>query len=63
MKNHLVILSYSIFDNAAYVNGAPAVIDQVRQLLSDSPDWQVSLLEVAKANLLGRHTGSEGVTG
>jgi len=27
---HLVLLGDSIFDNAAYVAGAPAVIDQVR---------------------------------
>ncbi len=46
MANHLVLLGDSIFDNAAYVGGAPAVIDQVGQLLSRSPDWQASLLAI-----------------
>lgn len=41
---HLVLLGDSIFDNAAYVAGAPAVIDQVRSLLPTS--WKASLLAV-----------------
>ena len=41
---HLAILGDSIFDNAAYVAGAPAVIDQVRRNLPSG--WQASLLAV-----------------
>jgi len=42
--NHLALLGDSIFDNAAYVPGAPAVIDQVNAKLP--PGWQASLLAV-----------------
>ena len=42
--NHLVLLGDSIFDNAADVEGAPAVIDQVRNHLPDN--WQATLLAV-----------------
>ena len=41
---HLVLLGDSIFDNAAYVAGAPAVIDQVRSLLPTG--WKSTLLAV-----------------
>ena len=41
---HLALLGDSIFDNAAYVAGAPAVIDQVRKNLPIG--WQASLLAV-----------------
>lgn len=41
---HLVLLGDSIFDNAAYVAGAPAVIDQVRTLLPTG--WRATLLAV-----------------
>lgn len=41
---HLILLGDSIFDNAAYVAGGPAVIDQVRQSLPTG--WQASLLAV-----------------
>ncbi len=41
---HLALLGDSIFDNAAYVAGAPAVIDQVRNNLPSG--WQASLLAV-----------------
>ena len=41
---HLALLGDSIFDNAAYVAGAPAVIDQVRKNLPSG--WQASLLAV-----------------
>ena len=41
---HLVLLGDSIFDNAAYVAGAPAVIDQVRSLLPTG--WKATLLAV-----------------
>ena len=42
--SHLVLLGDSIFDNGAYVDGAPAVIDQVRARLPRG--WQASLLAV-----------------
>ncbi len=41
---HLVLLGDSIFDNAAYVEEGPAVIDQVRDLLPEN--WQATLLAV-----------------
>jgi hypothetical protein len=42
--NHLVLLGDSIFDNAVYVPGQPAVIDQVRQRLPTG--WRATLLAV-----------------
>ena len=39
---HVVLLGDSIFDNARYTEGGPAVIAQVRQILPDN--WQASLL-------------------
>ena len=42
--SHLVLLGDSIFDNAAYVAGAPSVIDQVRSLLPKG--WTATLLAV-----------------
>src|SRR5262245_9873408 len=41
---HVVLLGDSIFDNAAYVPGQPAVIEQVRTCLS--PEWHATLLAV-----------------
>ncbi len=42
--NHLILIGDSIFDNAAYVAGGPAVIQQVqRELL---PHWKATLLAV-----------------
>lgn len=41
---HLILLGDSIFDNAAYVGGGPAVIDQVRQRLPAG--WHATLLAV-----------------
>ena len=41
---HIVLLGDSIFDNAAYTQGGPDVIAQVRQLLPAS--WRASLLAV-----------------
>jgi hypothetical protein len=41
---HLVLLGDSIFDNAAYVGGGPAVIDQVQAKLPSG--WRASLLAV-----------------
>src|SRR5689334_3651868 len=38
---HLVLLGDSIFDNAAYTNGGPDVVSQVREMLP--PGWTVSL--------------------
>ena len=42
--SHLVLLGDSIFDNGAYVDGAPTVIDQVRSLLPKG--WKATLLAV-----------------
>ena len=42
--SHVVLLGDSIFDNAAYVNSGPAVIDQLRGKLPDG--WRASLLAV-----------------
>jgi hypothetical protein len=42
--NHIVLLGDSIFDNAAYVNGGPDVIKQLRSILPR--DWQATLLAV-----------------
>jgi hypothetical protein len=42
--NHLILLGDSIFDNAAYVAGGPAVIQQVRRELL--PNWKATLLAV-----------------
>jgi len=41
---HIVLLGDSIFDNAAYVNGGPDVIKQLRSLLPR--DWQATLLAI-----------------
>ena len=41
---HLVLLGDSIFDNASYTAGGPAVIDQVRALAP--PGWRASLLAI-----------------
>jgi len=41
---HIVLLGDSIFDNAAYTEGGPDVISQVRQLLPVG--WRASLLAV-----------------
>lgn len=41
---HLVLLGDSILDNGAYTAGGPAVIEQVRRLLS--PGWRASLSAV-----------------
>jgi hypothetical protein len=41
MNRHVVLLGDSIFDNAAYVAGGPAVIDQLRGTLPQ--DWLATL--------------------
>jgi hypothetical protein len=43
-SGHLVLLGDSIFDNAAYVAGGPAVIDHLRRALPGS--WKATLLAV-----------------
>jgi lysophospholipase L1-like esterase len=42
MSQHLILLGDSIFDNAGYVPGRPAVIDQVRNRLPQG--WRATLL-------------------
>ncbi|WP_254506827.1 SGNH/GDSL hydrolase family protein [Anatilimnocola floriformis] len=49
MPGHLVLLGDSIFDNAYYVPGGPAVNEHVRRLLPK--DWQASLLAVDGAKV------------
>ncbi|CAA9488020.1 MAG: hypothetical protein AVDCRST_MAG44-65 [uncultured Sphingomonas sp.] len=44
MTGHIVLLGDSIFDNAAYVGGAPDVVRQLRRRLPG--DWRASLLAV-----------------
>ncbi len=39
--NHIILLGDSIFDNAAYVQGAPDVVEQLRTVLP--ADWQATL--------------------
>jgi hypothetical protein len=42
LSKHLVLLGDSIFDNATYVRGRPAVIDQVRNSLPQG--WRATLI-------------------
>jgi hypothetical protein len=42
--SHVILLGDSTLDNAAYVHGGPAVIDQVRALLPEG--WRATLLAV-----------------
>jgi hypothetical protein len=42
--SHVILLGDSIFDNAAYVGGGPAVIEQLRDCLSG--EWQATLCAV-----------------
>lgn len=42
--SHVVLLGDSIFDNAAYVRGGPAVVEQLRAKLPDG--WKATLLAV-----------------
>lgn len=44
VMKHVVLLGDSIFDNAAYVDGGPAVLDQLRERLPAG--WQATLLAV-----------------
>ena len=41
---HLILLGDSVFDNAAYTGGGPAVIDHVRKSLP--PDWACTLFAI-----------------
>ena len=41
---HVVLVGDSIFDNAAYTEGGPDVVSQVRRLLP--PGWEATLLAV-----------------
>ena len=42
--SHIVLLGDSIFDNAAYVPGGPAVIDHLRRILPSG--WRATLLAI-----------------
>jgi lysophospholipase L1-like esterase len=44
MPGHIILLGDSIFDNAAYTRGGPAVIDQLRDQLAEG--WRATLLAV-----------------
>jgi hypothetical protein len=48
--SHVVLLGDSIFDNARYVPGRPAVIEQVRQALPRH--WQATLLAIGRVGIL-----------
>jgi hypothetical protein len=50
-RNHIVLLGDSIFDNAAYTQGAPDVVTHLRRLLP--PDWETTLCAVDGATTLG----------
>ncbi len=58
MTSHIVLLGDSIFDNSAYVNGGPAVIDQLQGKLPDG--CRASLLAVdghITSYVLAQHEG------
>jgi len=44
LAGHVVLLGDSVFDNAAYVPGGPAVIEHLRRMLPDV--WEATLLAV-----------------
>jgi hypothetical protein len=44
LRNHVVLLGDSIFDNAAYTDGAPDVVTHLRRLLP--PGWEATLCAV-----------------
>jgi lysophospholipase L1-like esterase len=50
-RNHIVLLGDSIFDNAAYTQGAPDVVTHLRRLLPDS--WQATSCAVDGATTGG----------
>jgi hypothetical protein len=51
VRNHIVLLGDSIFDNVAYTSGAPDVVTHLRRLLP--PDWEATLCAVDGATTLG----------
>jgi hypothetical protein len=51
LRNHIVLLGDSIFDNATYTDGAPDVVTHLRRLLP--PDWEATLCAVDGATTLG----------
>ena len=50
-RNHIVLLGDSIFDNAAYTNGAPDVVTHLRRLLPQS--WKATSCAVDGATTSG----------
>lgn len=58
LKNHLVLLGDSIFDNAAYVPGRLPVIDHLRQIIP--AEWKATLLAIdgdITSGVVGQTTG------
>jgi lysophospholipase L1-like esterase len=53
-RNHIVLLGDSIFDNAAYTQGAPDVVTHLRTLLPHS--WDATLCAVDGATTTGLKT-------
>jgi hypothetical protein len=51
LRNHIVLLGDSIFDNATYTSGAPDVVTHLRRLLPR--DWKATLCAVDGATILG----------
>jgi hypothetical protein len=51
LRNHIVLLGDSIFDNAAYTRGDPDVVTHLRRLLPS--DWEATLCAVDGATTLG----------
>jgi hypothetical protein len=49
LAGHVVLLGDSVFDNAAYVPGGPAVIEHLRRMLP--PRWEATLLAVDGATI------------
>ncbi len=50
-RHHVVLLGDSIFDNAAYTNGAPDVVTHLRRLLP--PSWKASSCAIDGATTAG----------
>ena len=49
MAGHVVLLGDSVFDNAAYVPGGPAVVEHLRRMLP--PGWEATLLAIDGATI------------
>jgi hypothetical protein len=56
---HVVLLGDSIFDNAAYVSGGPAVLDHLRRVLPAG--WSATLLALDGSVTAGVHRQLSGV--